>query len=101
MEIFSPQLEIKFLGFRFVPPPTFWSTTQLKVSGGGNERDLLITFRGEENALALSPLCFGVDPNLIDEEDEEENALALLLLLLLLLLCVCGRPQPETKPFMP
>ena len=71
------------------------------MSGGGNERDLLITFRGEENALALSPLCFGVDPNLIDEEDEEENALALLLLLLLLLLCVCGRPQPETKPFMP
>ena len=70
------------------------------MSGGGNERDLLITFRGEENALALSPLCFGVDPNLIDEEDEEENALALLLLLLLLL-CVCGRPQPETKPFMP
>ena len=73
------------------------------MSGGGNERDLLITFRGEENALALSPLCFEVDPNLIDEEDEEENALALLLLLfhLLLLLCVCGRPQPETKPFMP
>ena len=72
------------------------------MSGGGNERDLLITFRGEENALALSPLCFRVDPNLIDEEDEEENALALLLLLLLLLLlCVCGRPQPETKPFMP
>ena len=56
------------------------------MSGGGNERDLLITFRGEENALALSPLCFGVDPNLIDEEDEEENALALLLPPLLLLL---------------